>query len=160
MAAEFHVDRSIIDPLAFVNTNIIGTINLLNAFKKTLKENFNNGLFYQISSDEVYGSLGNNGFFSEETAYKPNSPYSVSKASSDHFVRAYGQTYGIPYIISNCSNNYGPNQFHEKLIPLFINNIFTGESLPIYGNGENIRDWLYVIDHVNAADTIISHWGK
>ncbi len=157
LAAESHVDRSIIDPLAFVNTNIIGTINLLNAFKKTLKDNFNNALFYQISSDEVYGSLGNNGFFSEETAYKPNSPYSASKASSDHFVRAYGKTYGIPYIISNCSNNYGPNQFPEKLIPLFINNIFAGESLPIFGKGENIRDWIHVNDHVNAIDTIFHH---
>lgn len=152
LAAESHVDRSIEDPLAFVKTNIIGTLNLLNAFKRTWEGNYSGKLFYHISTDEVYGSLGESGLFVEETAYDPNSPYSASKASSDHFVRAYGETYGVPYIISNCSNNYGPNQFPEKLIPLFINNIVQKQSLPVYGDGNYTRDWLYVIDHARAID--------
>lgn len=159
LAAETHVDRSISDPLVFVNTNIVGTVILLNAFKNTFKNTFKNNLFYHISSDEVFGALGQSGFFREETSYNPNSPYSASKASSDHFVRAYGKTYGLPYIISNCSNNYGPNQFPEKLIPLFINNIISAKPLPIYGNGENIRDWLHVFDHIRAIDMIF-HNGK
>ena len=159
LAAETHVDKSISNPLVFVNTNIVGTVILLNAFKNSCKSLYDNKLFYHVSSDEVYGTLGLSGFFTEESSYNPNSPYSASKASSDHFIRAFGKTYGIPYIISNCSNNYGPNQFPEKLIPLFINNIFTGESLPIFGNGENIRDWIHVNDHVNAIDTIF-HTGE
>ncbi|GAA4268750.1 dTDP-glucose 4,6-dehydratase [Hyunsoonleella aestuarii] len=154
LAAESHVDRSIADPLAFVKTNIIGTINLLNAFKQCHKNNFQNKLFYHISTDEVYGSLGEFGLFNETTSYDPNSPYSASKASSDHFVRAYGETYRLPYIISNCSNNYGPNQFPEKLIPLFINNIVNNKPLPVYGDGNYTRDWLYVEDHANAIDLI------
>ncbi|RXJ52439.1 dTDP-glucose 4,6-dehydratase [Gelidibacter gilvus] len=159
LAAESHVDRSIEDPLAFVKTNVIGTMNLLNAFKMLWKDDFNGKLFYHISTDEVYGSLGQEGFFTEETPYDPNSPYSASKASSDHFVRAYGETYGLPYIISNCSNNYGPYQFPEKLIPLFINNILSGKSLPVYGDGNYTRDWLYVEDHAEAID-LIFHKGK
>lgn len=159
LAAESHVDRSIEDPLAFVKTNVIGTMNLLNAFKTLWKDNFNDKLFYHISTDEVYGSLGQEGLFTESTAYDPNSPYSASKASSDHFVRAYGETYGLPYVISNCSNNYGPNQFPEKLIPLFINNIITSKPLPVYGDGNYTRDWLYVIDHAKAID-LIFHEGK
>jgi len=159
LAAESHVDRSIEDPMAFVNTNVLGTINLLNAFKECHKDNFNEKLFYHISTDEVYGSLGAVGLFTESTAYDPNSPYSASKASSDHFVRAYGETYNLPYIISNCSNNYGPNQFPEKLIPLFINNIINRKSLPVYGDGNYTRDWLYVIDHAYAIDRIF-HKGK
>jgi len=154
LAAESHVDRSISDPLAFVQTNVIGTMNLLNAALEIWKEDFSNKLFYHISTDEVYGTLGETGLFTETTAYDPNSPYSASKASSDHFVRAYGETYGLPYIISNCSNNYGPNQFPEKLIPLFINNILTEKSLPVYGDGKYTRDWLYVIDHALAIDLI------
>ncbi|MCX7546574.1 dTDP-glucose 4,6-dehydratase [Xanthomarina sp. F1114] len=154
LAAESHVDRSITDPLAFVKTNVIGTMNLLNAFKNTWKDNYKNKLFYHISTDEVYGSLGDTGLFTETTSYDPNSPYSASKASSDHFVRAYGETYGIPYVISNCSNNYGPNQFPEKLIPLFINNIINKKSLPVYGDGNYTRDWLYVIDHAIAIDSV------
>ncbi|WP_353777112.1 dTDP-glucose 4,6-dehydratase [Winogradskyella sp. 3972H.M.0a.05] len=154
LAAESHVDRSIEDPLAFVKTNILGTLNLLNAFKFLWKEGFNNKLFYHISTDEVYGSLGDVGLFTEETSYDPNSPYSASKASSDHFVRAFGETYGIPYVISNCSNNYGPNQFPEKLIPLFINNIINEKPLPVYGDGNYTRDWLYVIDHARAIDLV------
>ncbi len=154
LAAESHVDRSITDPLAFVKTNVIGTMVLLNAFKNTWKDDFNNRLFYHISTDEVYGTLGQTGLFKETTAYDPNSPYSASKASSDHFVRAYGETYGIPYVISNCSNNYGQNQFPEKLIPLFINNIINNKPLPVYGDGNYTRDWLYVIDHARAIDLV------
>lgn len=152
MAAESHVDRSIKDPLAFVKTNVIGTMVLLNAFKNLWNNNFNNKRFYHISTDEVYGTLGESGLFTETTAYDPNSPYSASKASSDHFVRAYGETYGLPYIITNCSNNYGPNQFPEKLIPLFINNIINNKPLPVYGDGNYTRDWLYVEDHARAID--------
>ncbi len=159
LAAESHVDKSIENPLAFINSNIIGTVTLLNAFKKTHNDDFKNKLFYQISSDEVYGTLGIHGFFSEETAYRPNSPYSASKASADHFVRAYGETFGIPYIITNCSNNYGPNQYPEKLIPLFITNILMKKPLPIFGNGKNIRDWIHVNDHTDVID-IIFHNGK
>ena len=159
LAAESHVDRSITDPLAFVKTNVIGTMILLNAFKNLWKDNFNNKLFYHISTDEVYGSLGKTGLFLETTSYDPNSPYSASKASSDHFVRAYGETYKMPYVISNCSNNYGPNQFPEKLIPLFINNILYQKELPVYGDGKYTRDWLYVIDHAIAID-LIFHKGK
>ena len=152
LAAESHVDRSISDPLVFVKTNVIGTMNLLNAALKTWKDDFRDKLFYHISTDEVYGTLGTTGLFTETTAYDPNSPYSASKASSDHFVRAYGETYGLPYIISNCSNNYGPNQFPEKLIPLFINNIVNKKSLPVYGDGKYTRDWLFVKDHAEAID--------
>ncbi len=158
LAAESHVDRSIDDPLAFVKTNVIGTMVLLNAFKNLWKHNFNNKLFYHISTDEVYGTLGSTGLFTESTSYDPNSPYSASKASSDHFVRAYGETYGMPYVITNCSNNYGQNQFPEKLIPLFINNILNGKPLPIYGDGNYTRDWLYVKDHARAID-IVFHKG-
>ncbi len=154
LAAESHVDRSIKDPLAFVKTNIIGTVNLLNAFRDTWMDNFEGKLFYHISTDEVYGSLGATGLFEETTPYDPNSPYSASKASSDHFVRAYGETYGLPYKITNCSNNYGPNQFPEKLIPLFINNIRNNKSLPVYGDGRYTRDWLYVLDHAIAIDLV------
>ena len=159
LAAESHVDRSIINPLDFVNTNVIGTVNLLNKFKEIHKNNFDGKLFYHVSTDEVYGSLGKNGFFTEETSYDPNSPYSASKASSDHFVRAYGETYGLPYIISNCSNNYGPYQFPEKLLPLFINNIINRRPLPVYGDGNYTRDWLYVKDHARAID-ILFHSNK
>ena len=154
LAAESHVDRSINNPILFAHTNIIGTLVLLNAFKKLWGNDWNDKLFYHISTDEVYGSLTEKGSFSENTSYKPNSPYSASKASSDHFVRAYSETFGIPHIISNCSNNYGPNQFPDKLVPLAINNIIKKKIIPIYGKGENIRDWLYVIDHVNAIDLI------
>ena len=154
LAAESHVDRSIENPMEFVMTNVIGTVNLLNAAKAVWKDNFEGKRFYHVSTDEVYGSLGNEGFFTEETAYDPHSPYSSSKASSDHFVRAYNDTYGLPVIISNCSNNYGPNQFPEKLIPLFLNNIRNNKPLPVYGKGENVRDWLYVIDHAAAIDVI------
>ena len=153
LAAESHVDRSINNPIKFAQTNIIGTIVLLNEFKNNIDYSKRN-LFYHISTDEVYGSLGSEGYFTELTPYDPNSPYSASKASSDHFVRAFGETYKIPYIISNCSNNYGPNQFPEKLIPLFINNIINNKDLPVYGNGEYTRDWLYVEDHIDAIDTI------
>lgn len=159
LAAESHVDRSIKDPLSFVNTNILGTLNLLNACVAYWKKDFNDKLFYHISTDEVYGSLSEQGFFTEETRYDPNSPYSASKASSDHFVRAYGETYGLPYIISNCSNNYGPFQFPEKLIPLFINNCLERKKLPVYGDGKYTRDWLYVVDHARAID-IILHTGR
>lgn len=154
LAAESHVDRSIKNPLAFVQTNIIGTLNLLNAAKEIWKDNLDNKLFYHISTDEVYGTLGETGLFTENTSYNPNSPYAASKASSDHFVRAYGETYGLPYIISNCSNNYGPNQFPEKLIPLFINNIILNKSLPVYGDGNYTRDWLFVKDHARAIARI------
>jgi dTDP-glucose 4,6-dehydratase len=159
LAAESHVDRSITDPMAFVKTNIIGTVNLLNAAKSLWKGNLDNKLFYHVSTDEVYGSLGQEGLFTETTSYDPNSPYSASKASSDHFVRAYGETYGLPYIISNCSNNYGPYHFPEKLIPLFIHNIIEGKSLPVYGDGNYTRDWLFVMDHAAAID-LAFHTGK
>ena len=159
LAAESHVDRSITDPLMFAKTNILGTINVLNAFKSIWKNNWEGKRFYHISTDEVYGSLGESGLFEETSAYRPNSPYAASKAGSDHFVRAYGETYDMPYVISNCSNNYGPNQFPEKLIPLCINNILNNKSLPIYGDGKNTRDWLYVIDHASAID-LIFHKGK
>ena len=159
LAAESHVDRSITNPLEFINTNIIGTVNLLNTAKEAWKDNFDNKLFYHISTDEVYGSLGKTGFFVEETSYDPKSPYSASKASSDHLVRAYNNTYGLPVVISNCSNNYGSHQFPEKLIPLAINNIRNNKPIPIYGKGDNIRDWLYVQDHADAIDTIY-HKGK
>lgn len=158
LAAESHVDRSILSPLDFVYTNIIGTVNLLNTARKSWK-NFEGKRFYHISTDEVFGSLGENGFFTEETPYAPNSPYSASKASSDHFVRAYGETYKLPVVISNCSNNYGPHHFPEKLIPLFINNIIEGKPLPVYGDGKYTRDWLYVKDHAVAID-LVFHKGK
>lgn len=154
LAAESHVDRSITDPLAFLKTNIFGTANLLNSAKKYWIDDLGNHRFYHVSTDEVYGSLGSEGLFQETTAYDPKSPYSASKASSDHFVRAYHNTYGMSVVISNCSNNYGPNQFPEKLIPLCINNIKNNKSLPIYGKGDNIRDWLYVIDHARAIDDV------
>ncbi|SMD36275.1 dTDP-glucose 4,6-dehydratase [Reichenbachiella faecimaris] len=159
LAAESHVDRSIENPLAFVNTNIIGTVNLLNACCECWANDFSNKLFYHISTDEVYGSLSDGEFFYETTAYDPQSPYSASKASSDHFVRAYSNTYKLPIVISNCSNNYGPNQFPEKLIPLCIQNIMDEKSLPVYGKGENIRDWLFVHDHVTAID-VVFHQGR
>lgn len=157
LAAESHVDRSISDPLAFVNTNVIGTVNLLNAYKAN--SDLTRGRFYHISTDEVYGELGEDGKFTENTPYHPNSPYSASKASSDHFVRAYGTTYDLPVVISNCSNNYGSHQFPEKLIPLFIHNIRNNKPLPVYGKGENVRDWLWVNDHARAID-VIYHEGK
>ena len=158
-AAESHVDRSITDPLAFVKTNVLGTVTLLTVVKDAWKEDLERKLFYHISTDEVYGSLGDEGFFTEETSYDPRSPYSASKASSDHFVRAFYHTYNLPVIISNCSNNYGPYHFPEKLIPLCIHNILNNKPLPIYGKGENVRDWLFVEDHVKAIDTIF-HKGK
>ena len=154
LAAESHVDRSISDPISFAKTNILGTMILLNAFKTLWFNNWDGKKFYHVSTDEVYGALGDTGLFTEQTPYDPNSPYSASKASSDHFVRAYGETYGLPYVISNCSNNYGPNQFPEKLIPLFINNILNGKKLPVYGDGNYTRDWLYVEDHAVAIDLI------
>ncbi|QES89299.1 dTDP-glucose 4,6-dehydratase [Rhizosphaericola mali] len=154
LAAESHVDRSIKDPLAFVQTNVIGTVNLLNAAKKTWKSDYSKYRFYHVSTDEVYGALGETGFFTEETAYNPHSPYSASKASSDHFVRAYHDTYGMDTVVSNCSNNYGANHFPEKLIPLSINNIKNNKSIPIYGKGLNVRDWLWVEDHARAIDVI------
>ena len=159
LAAESHVDRSITDPLAFAKTNILGTMVLLNAFKNLWQNNWQDKRFYHVSTDEVYGSLGASGLFTEKTSYDPNSPYSASKASSDHFVRAYGETYQMPYVISNCSNNYGANQFPEKLIPLFINNIIHQKPLPVYGDGNYTRDWLYVFDHADAIDTVF-HKGK
>ncbi len=154
LAAESHVDRSITDPMAFIKANVFGTVNLLNAAKKYWKDDFEGRRFYHISTDEVYGALGETGFFYEDTSYDPKSPYSASKASSDHFVRAYMNTYKLPIVISNCSNNYGPNQFPEKLLPLAINNIKNNKPIPIYGKGENIRDWLYVVDHARAIDLI------
>ena len=157
LAAESHVDRSITGPDEFVFTNIVGTVNLLNAALNSWKNSWEGKLFYHISTDEVYGSLGKEGLFTEETAYDPKSPYSASKASSDHMVRAYNHTFGIPVVISNCSNNYGPNQFPEKLIPLAINNIKNNKPIPVYGKGENIRDWLYVEDHASAIDLIFHH---
>lgn len=160
LAAESHVDRSIKDPISFARTNVIGTLNLLQAAKEYWKDDYSNKLFYHVSTDEVYGALEFDGtFFTETTKYDPHSPYSASKASSDHFVRAYRDTYGLPIIISNCSNNYGPYQFPEKLIPLFINNIRHDKPLPVYGKGENVRDWLYVEDHARAID-LIFHEGK
>ena len=159
LAAESHVDRSITNPNDFIETNVLGTANLLNAFKEVHGGQLEGKLFYHISTDEVYGSLGKTGLFTEETPYDPQSPYAASKASSDHFVRAYGNTYGIPFVISNCSNNYGANQFPEKLIPLFINNIRNSKPLPVYGDGQYTRDWLYVEDHARAID-LIFHRGK
>jgi dTDP-glucose 4,6-dehydratase len=159
LAAESHVDRSIEDPLSFVKTNVIGTMNLLNAAKNQWKNNQEGKRFYHISTDEVYGSLGAEGLFTEKTSYDPNSPYSASKASSDHFVRAYGETYGLPYVLTNCSNNYGSYHFPEKLIPLFINNIINNKPLPVYGDGNYTRDWLFVEDHAIAID-LVFHEGK
>ncbi|MDN3203558.1 dTDP-glucose 4,6-dehydratase [Algoriphagus sediminis] len=159
LAAESHVDRSISDPLAFVATNVMGTVNLLNVSKSAWADNLQDHLFYHVSTDEVYGSLHDDGFFLETTPYDPQSPYSASKASSDHFVRAYANTYKMRTVISNCSNNYGPNHFPEKLIPLCINNIRNNKPLPIYGKGENVRDWLFVKDHARAIDTVF-HKGK
>ncbi|MEI6747783.1 MAG: dTDP-glucose 4,6-dehydratase [Bacteroidales bacterium] len=159
LAAESHVDRSISNPTEFIFTNIVGTLNLLNAARSIWKENSTGKLFYHISTDEVYGSLGSEGLFTETTAYDPRSPYSASKASSDHLVRAYFHTFGLPVVISNCSNNYGPFQFPEKLIPLFIHNIRNSKPLPVYGKGENVRDWLYVEDHAAAID-LIFHKGR
>ena len=159
LAAESHVDRSITDPLAFAKTNILGTMVLLNAFKNIWQDDWLGKRFYHVSTDEVYGTLGETGLFEETTPYDPNSPYSASKASSDHFVRAYGETYGMPYVISNCSNNYGQNQFPEKLIPLFINNILNEKPLPVYGDGNYTRDWLYVVDHAMAID-LVYHEGQ
>jgi len=154
LAAESHVDRSITNPMDFVMTNVVGTVNLLNAAKEIWKGNMEGKLFYHVSTDEVYGSLHDGGFFLETTPYDPQSPYSASKASSDHFVRAYQNTYKIPVVLTNCSNNYGPNQFPEKLVPLFINNIRNNKPLPVYGKGENVRDWLYVVDHARAIDVV------
>jgi dTDP-glucose 4,6-dehydratase len=159
LAAESHVDRSIEDPFSFAQTNVMGTLSLLQAAKAYWNGNFTNKLFYHVSTDEVYGSLGEEGFFTETTKYDPHSPYSASKASSDHFVRAFADTYGMPTVISNCSNNYGSYQFPEKLIPLFINNIVNNKPLPVYGKGENVRDWLFVNDHARAID-VIFHKGK
>ena len=159
LAAESHVDRSIVDPNAFIETNVMGTANLLNAARALWKGNYEGKRFYHVSTDEVYGSLGETGFFLETTPYDPQSPYSASKAASDHLVRAYGNTYHMPFVITNCSNNYGPNQFPEKLIPLFINNIRNNKSLPVYGDGKYTRDWLYVVDHARAID-MVYHSGK
>lgn len=159
LAAESHVDRSIINPTAFVMTNVIGTVNLLNAAKEIWKDNYEGKRFHHVSTDEVYGTLGDTGLFREDTAYDPHSPYSASKASSDHFVRAYQDTYGLPIVITNCSNNYGPNHFPEKLIPLCIHNILNSKPLPIYGDGKFTRDWLYVIDHARAID-LVFHEGR
>lgn len=159
LAAESHVDRSITSPLEFVKTNVLGTVNLLNAAKEIWNENYINKRFLHVSTDEVYGTLGETGLFTEETSYDPHSPYSASKASSDHFVRAYADTYGLPIVISNCSNNYGPNQFPEKLIPLCIHNVLNNEPLPIYGDGKYTRDWLFVVDHAIAID-LIFHEGE
>ena len=159
LAAESHVDRSITDPFSFALTNVMGTLNLLQVAKDYWQNNYVNKLFYHISTDEVYGSLGQDGLFSETSKYDPHSPYAASKASSDHFVRSYRDTYNLPVVISNCSNNYGPNQFPEKLIPLVINNIINNKPIPVYGQGQNIRDWLYVEDHASAIDTIF-HNGK
>lgn len=159
LAAESHVDRSIEDPLSFVRTNVLGTTSMLEAFRRYIKETGVKGKFYHVSTDEVYGELGDTGYFTETTPYSPRSPYSASKASSDHFVRAYAATFGLPIVISNCSNNYGPHQFPEKLIPLMIHNIQKGLPLPVYGKGENIRDWLYVEDHAEAID-LIYHQGR
>ena len=159
LAAESHVDRSIEDPFSFAQTNVMGTLSLLQVAKNYWNNNYSDKLFYHVSTDEVYGSLGNEGFFTEKTNYDPHSPYSASKASSDHFVRTFSDTYGLPIVISNCSNNYGSYQFPEKLIPLFINNIVNNKPLPVYGKGENVRDWLFVNDHARAID-VIFHKGK
>lgn len=159
LAAESHVDRSILDPLAFIQTNVIGTANLLQAAREYWADQTEGKRFYHVSTDEVYGSLGDEGFFLETTPYDPKSPYSASKASSDHLVRAFGHTFKLPVVLSNCSNNYGPNQFPEKLIPLFISNIVNNKPLPVYGKGNNVRDWLYVEDHAEAID-LIFHEGK
>lgn len=159
LAAESHVDNSIKNPLKFAETNVIGTLNLLNVSLNAWKDKLTNKLFYHISTDEVYGALGDHGFFDEYSRYDPRSPYSASKASSDHFVRSYFHTYGLPIIISNCSNNFGPNQFHEKLIPLFIKNIIESKKLPVYGDGKNVRDWIFVEDHIKAIDMIL-HKGQ
>jgi len=159
LAAESHVDRSITNPLEFVMTNVIGTVNLLNAAKHIWKENYEGKRFHHVSTDEVFGALGDEGFFTETTKYDPHSPYSASKASSDHFVRAYHDTYGLPIVLTNCSNNYGPNHFPEKLIPLCIHNILNNKPLPIYGDGKYTRDWLFVIDHAKAID-LVFHEGK
>ena len=159
LAAESHVDRSIEDPFSFAQTNVMGTLSLLQVAKAYWNGSFTDKLFYHVSTDEVYGSLGKEGFFTETTKYDPHSPYSASKASSDHFVRAFHDTYGLPVVISNCSNNYGSYQFPEKLIPLFINNIVNNKPLPVYGKGENVRDWLFVDDHARAID-VIFHDGK
>lgn len=159
LAAESHVDRSITDPNAFIETNVMGTANLLNAARHIWAEDKEGKRFYHVSTDEVYGSLGETGFFLETTPYDPQSPYSASKAASDHLVRAYGNTYKLPFVITNCSNNYGQNQFPEKLIPLFINNICNNIPLPVYGDGKYTRDWLYVVDHARAID-LVFHEGK
>jgi dTDP-glucose 4,6-dehydratase len=159
LAAESHVDRSISGPMAFITTNILGTVNLLNAARKAWDGNFEKKRFHHISTDEVYGSLGPEGHFTETSPYDPRSPYSASKASSDHLVRAYHHTYGLPVVITNCSNNYGPNQFPEKLIPLAISNILQMKPIPVYGKGENVRDWLYVEDHARAIDRVF-HDGR
>lgn len=159
LAAESHVDRSITNPMGFIETNIVGTVTLLNAARAAWGDNLDDKLFYHVSTDEVYGSLGKTGFFTEETPYDPRSPYSASKASSDHLVRAYYHTYGLPVVLSNCSNNYGPNQFPEKLLPLMINNILHKQPLPIYGDGQYTRDWLWVGDHATAIDKVF-HQGK
>ena len=159
LAAESHVDRSITNPLEFVMTNVIGTVNLLNAAKHIWKDNYEGKRFHHVSTDEVFGALGDEGFFTETTKYDPHSPYSASKASSDHFVRAYHYTYGLPIVLTNCSNNYGPNHFPEKLIPLCIHNILNNKPLPIYGDGKYTRDWLFVIDHAKAID-LVFHEGK
>lgn len=159
LAAESHVDRSIADPSAFVLTNVIGTVNLLNAARAIWKDNLEGKRFHHVSTDEVFGALGESGFFTEDTKYDPHSPYSASKASSDHFVRAYHDTYGLPIVLTNCSNNYGPNHFPEKLIPLCIHNILNNKPLPVYGDGKYTRDWLFVIDHAKAID-LVFHEGK
>lgn len=159
LAAESHVDRSITNPTAFVMTNVIGTVNLLNAAKEIWKDDYEGKRFHHVSTDEVYGTLGEAGLFSETTPYDPHSPYSASKASSDHFVRAYHDTYGLPIVVTNCSNNYGPNHFPEKLIPLCIHNILNNKPLPIYGDGKFTRDWLFVKDHAKAID-LVFHKGK
>jgi dTDP-glucose 4,6-dehydratase len=159
LAAESHVDRSITDPLVFIRTNVMGTATLLQVSKEQWKDHYENHLFYHVSTDEVYGALGDTGVFLETTPYDPHSPYSASKASSDHLVRAWNDTFGLRTVISNCSNNYGPNQFPEKLIPLFINNILHKKPLPVYGKGENVRDWLYVVDHARAID-VVFHKGE
>lgn len=159
LAAESHVDRSLKDPNVFIETNVLGTANLLNATRELWKDDKEGKRFYHVSTDEVYGSLGDTGFFLETTPYDPQSPYSASKAASDHLVRAYGNSYKLPFVVTNCSNNYGPNQFPEKLIPLFINNIRNGIPLPVYGDGKYTRDWLYVVDHARAID-LVFHEGK
>ena len=160
LAAESHVDQSIKNPLNFAQTNVMGTLTLLETARRAWEGAFENKLFYHVSTDEVYGSLGDQGMFTETTAYDPRSPYSASKAASDHFVRAYYHTYGLPVVLSNCSNNYGPDQYPEKLIPLFIQNIIQEKSLPVYGDGQHVRDWLFVKDHVDAIDLIFQRENK